>query len=458
MMATSMNDQQEKITRRLSNPELRCKNHCGFYGNPIYSGYCSKCYKELHSQKGPQASPEEETPPSNDAIATTGLQGFTKFEERKNVHTGKRLLKGVVPVTKKSKKPSRSSEPFNEFLKTLKKPVAQDITQHFKTFHEQITKSTASIDEMGEMVQEFYVSTAERLKTHSLFRTMSEEQQEDMMDGIERHLMTNIYSQVYSVPSSDDAMKDLLLKRRIRMLSWLDQSHLAITLDLGNFKVQELVSKARDELHAMDEKKPPLDKLLCISNCCNNVLTALKLSQDHLASADEFVPALIYTVIYSTAEHLYSNLNYISRFSNPNRLMSGETGYYFTNLSAAVSFIENLTAENLKMPQDEFDKKMGFVNGKTDADLLIEEDNAVEDKERVFVLKSYCEGVKEVTARHNTLHHECAELLKKMKDYRTGVREQIEGVLSTPPPKSLYKRNQVEPVVPTGILIPHLEN
>lgn len=56
------------------------------------------------------------------------------------------------------------------------------------------------------------------------------------------------------------------------------------------------------------------------------------------------------------------------------------------------------------------------------------------------------------------MHHECAELLKKMKDYRTGVREQIEGVLSTPPPKSLYKRNQVEPVVPTGILIPHLEN
>lgn len=59
--------------------------------------------------------------------------------------------------------------------------------------------------------------------------------------------------------------------------------------------------------------------------------------------------------------------------------------------------------------------------------------------------------------RHSTLQQECVELLKKMKDFRTGVREQIDGVLSTPPPKSLYKRNQ-EPVVPTGILIPHLEN
>ena len=36
---------------------------------------------------------------------------------------------------------------------------------------------------------------------------------------------------------------------------------------------------------------------------------------------------------------------------------------------------------------------MGFVNGKTDADLLIEEDNAIEDEERVFVLKVSCNKI-----------------------------------------------------------------
>ena len=35
---------------------------------------------------------------------------------------------------------------------------------------------------------------ADHLKTHPLFRNMTEEQGEDMMDGIEKHLMTNIYT------------------------------------------------------------------------------------------------------------------------------------------------------------------------------------------------------------------------------------------------------------------------
>ncbi|XP_052737811.1 rab5 GDP/GTP exchange factor isoform X2 [Bicyclus anynana] len=146
------------------------------------------------------------------------------------------------------------------------------------------------------------------------------------------------------------------MSERIQQLSWVGKRHLECKLDRANIASCQPLYKAISELLAMDGAPSPGGKLTRVRRACRHVLALCGAP----ASADDLLPALIFTVLKANPPRLVSNINFVTRFCNAQRLMTGEGGYYFTNLCCAVSFIENLTAESLNMDKREFDCYMAM--------------------------------------------------------------------------------------------------
>ena len=58
-----------------------------------------------------------------------------------------------------------------------------------------------------------------------------------------------------------------------------------------------------------------------------------------VVGADEFFPVLVWLVLHATPPRVISEISYISRYRNPERLR-GVSGCYFTHLRAAIAFLE----------------------------------------------------------------------------------------------------------------------
>nr|XP_057936201.1 RAB guanine nucleotide exchange factor (GEF) 1, like isoform X1 [Doryrhamphus excisus] len=381
----------------LDQSELLCKKGCGFYGNTAWQGLCSKCWREENQrdrQKQIQddwALAERLQREEEEAYASRhhkpqlqpAVTPFSKFEERKTKEKSSKVntvTKFFTPSIKTPPKkeaatpsdaqssPSSSStanrlpsvdtdhatREFIDFLKPLK--YGRQIFKQCRAFTEGMAyKRDMGADDMSECVQDFYQNLSERLQ--SQFKS-SPEHIEGIMDEVERYMMTRLYKEVFCPETSDDEKKDLAIQKRIRALHWVTIEMLCVPVDEEVPEVSDSVVKAITDVIEIDSRRVPKDKLACITRCSKHIFNAIRISKKEAASADDFLPTVIYIVLKANPPRLQSNIQYITRFCNPSRLMTGEDGYYFTNLCCAVAFIEKLDGKSLNMTSEEFDLYM----------------------------------------------------------------------------------------------------
>ncbi|KAM4048725.1 rab5 GDP/GTP exchange factor-like isoform 2-T2 [Anomaloglossus baeobatrachus] len=343
-----------------------CRKDCGFYGNPAWHGYCSRCWIQQRQQAQPltdgfrhhsgnlHVKPDMSSTPQqlnrNDTFPDVTGNNVKMERSTSSLY---QPVTGSVLHFSRSCLLSLARGDFSEFLKVLRSPEAQPLSSLCSNFIQRMQDADhITVDRKAEEVQSFYGQIGLSYPDH-----MSDEK-DRLLDNIEKLVMTRLYKSVFCLENSQDEQKDLSLKKRIKSLSWVTPRMLQLPLKEDGQEENNGISCAVTALIEMDAKRAPQDKLTYVSRACNYLYKSIQSSKKEPATADDLLSCLIYSTLKANPPRLWSNLQYITRFCNPRRLITGESGYYFTNLCCAASFIETLEASSLGLTQEEFNRLM----------------------------------------------------------------------------------------------------
>ncbi|KAA3674712.1 Rab5 GDP/GTP exchange factor [Paragonimus westermani] len=224
-------------TSKAQRSNLRCKNNCGFYGNPSWDGYCSVCYRETYIQQGLSRNVTTNFPAAS-------TQAFSKFEAKRKQLAGKgtNTLKNIFRFTKDGNRDKTTALPeecyqaaseFNAFLGTLKATVSADISRLVtKQLEELETMGGSHINQYSVVIQKFYQKVSERIAKSPLYSGLGTTMVEKLMDAIEKFLTTWIHDWLFASPITDDETVDLKLQEKIRSLHWITPSLLDSPIDV----------------------------------------------------------------------------------------------------------------------------------------------------------------------------------------------------------------------------------
>ncbi|KAL6234608.1 hypothetical protein BDW75DRAFT_160138 [Aspergillus navahoensis] len=199
--------------------------------------------------------------------------------------------------------------------------------------------------------------TASEVTEKRVARKLLASKQVDLEEAVERRACESIYDKIWRHNSTLDEVRDEKLRSKTAalLLVGISLNELGVDIDItaidekSQKDADDYFSSARDSLMKMNEERYPLGKLRHLAASHKAIVDALTKLLPSTSSADEILPALIYTLVTCPPEgiNVISNLLFIQRFRTSGKV-DGETAYCLTNLEAAVSFLENVDLSELR--------------------------------------------------------------------------------------------------------------
>ena len=269
---------------------------------------------------------------------------------------------------------------FHRFLEQLRHRTADPVAGFLRSFLTEFGKKQWMVHEQVKIIGDFLSFITNKMAQCEVWQGISDAEFDNAREGMEKLVMNRLYAQTFSpaIPPSpavqagkgkrknmdrmlggtrrgqhqEDIERDEILAEKVRIYGWIQEPHLDIPPVADNGK--RFLGLAQQELLKMKNYRAPRDKVICVLNCCKVIFGLLRNAKSSDTSADAFIPLLIYVILKANPEHLVSNVQYIFRFRNQDKL-GGEAGYYLSSLMGAIQFIENLDRTSLTISDEDFE-------------------------------------------------------------------------------------------------------
>ncbi|GAB2236100.1 hypothetical protein Droror1_Dr00027835 [Drosera rotundifolia] len=219
---------------------------------------------------------------------------------------------------------------WHDFLERMRQPSAAEFVKAIKSFIVSFSNNAPDPERDSAAVQQFLANMEAAFRAHPLWAGCSEEELESAGEGLEKYVMTKLFTRCFaSLP--DDVKADEQLSEKMALVQqFIRPEHLDIQPTFQNETSWLLAQK---ELQKINMHKAPREKLVCILSCCkvitNLLVNASIATNENPPGADVFIPVLIYVTIKANPPQLHSNLLYIQRYRRQTRLVA-EAAYFFT--------------------------------------------------------------------------------------------------------------------------------
>lgn len=225
-------------------------------------------------------------------------------------------------------------------------------------------------------VQTFLSQMESLFRVHPLWKNSNYEILDQAVEGLEKYLMSKIWSRTFAV-GTEDKDRDERYLRLASALSFVDLSTLiGVPVDVED----SLLSIAVEELLKMDKYKAPRDKLLCLVNVktlVEDIVTKAAQGGTPIGGADAFFPVFLLVVIRGCMPRLASTIEYIRRFRAQTQL-SGQFDFMLCNLESAAVYLDTVDWKHLKISREEFLMRLAEA-GIPEADMALRSLSLEED-------------------------------------------------------------------------------